>query len=186
MFESLGIPGATIILELGAGPLIVFKGASFIFIFIISVVGLVVGSVISYALGYYGRDVVNRFLPESVREKRRETRESVESFLKKYGAAAVFLAQLFGPTRTWGSYPAGYYRINFFKFFIFTLLGGSVYCLAIILLSIFYATTASLIAQSLSSYLKIPLWTVIPLAVLIFLTLGVLSAKALFGYMKKQ
>ncbi len=186
MLESLGIPGATIILELGAGPLIVFKGVNFIFIFFISVIGLVTGSVISYVLGYYGRDIVDKLLTESAREKRQEARESVEKFFGKYGALAVFLAQLFGPTRTWGSYPAGYYRINFVKFLIFTLLGGSVYCLAVILLSIFYATTAREIAHQLSSYLKIPLWTLIPLAILIFLAFGILSARVLFGYMKKQ
>lgn len=184
LLESLGIPGTTLIFELGAGPLIVSGKASFLTVYVISVVGLLIGSILSYYLGYKGRDLLDRFLSEEKKKEREESRKAIKRFFDRYGAVAIFFAQLFGPTRTWGSYPAGYYKINFLTFVVFTFLGGSIYCVVIILISILYFTVAKTVGLRVLEHFGIPVWAAVVITLALFLLLAIVSAKLLWRGMK--
>ena len=185
LLESAGIPGTTIAFELGAGPLIVSGQARFATVVVIATGGLFVGSMISYALGYYGRDVLNRFLDETRRAEREAQRAAIKSLLDRYGPVAIFLAQLFGPLRTWGSYPAGFYRVNVFVFGVFTILGGAVYSTAITLLSLFYYSAAKEISLRLLARFGVPLWAVYAVAGVVFVVLAIASAKLATAAVKR-
>ncbi|MCL6473408.1 MAG: VTT domain-containing protein [Firmicutes bacterium] len=123
-FESLGIPFASLGLPLASGVLIQSGRATFLSALIVSTSGLLLGSIASYYIGYYGgnlaRGVFHR--PSSALMRR------LTSYLDRYGMAAVALAQLYGPARTWISIPAGAARMDIKAFVTATTIGGIIYC----------------------------------------------------------
>lgn len=70
MLESLGVPVVSTVLELSAGPLILSGSASPITVILIADAGLVTGSVISYALGYYGFKLIKKAEKKELYTKR--------------------------------------------------------------------------------------------------------------------
>ena len=122
--ESLGVPVISVILELSSGPLILSGKTSILAVIIVSDIGIVLGSIVSYLIGYYGFPLIKK-----IRKKKLYTKRELEfrKKLEKHGLKFIFLAQLVGPLRTWASYPAGALRLNFKKFVLYTALGGLVY-----------------------------------------------------------
>jgi len=133
--ESLGIPAAGLVLQLASGSLIISGNATFVKALAISTIGLTLGSIVSYYIGYFGVEVFHRLYPKKSEDKR----SKLKNFLTRHGDLAIFLSQLFGPARTWISIPAGVMRLDIKRFIIFTFLGGLFYCTIAIVLSI-YAT----------------------------------------------
>lgn len=125
--ESLGIPTASVVLELTAGPLIVAGKTSYLEAVIFATIGLTLGSVVSYYMGYFGADLGKKLMQRGGR-KAREQQSKLRGFLKKYGDVGILLAQLFGPFRTWISVPAGAIKMDIKKFVLYTAVGGAIYC----------------------------------------------------------
>ncbi|MBS1880370.1 MAG: DedA family protein [Actinobacteria bacterium] len=102
------------------------------------VAGNVVGSWISYAIGYYGRlDLLekNRLIHVSPRQLAR-----ADSWFERYGSATVFFGRMLPLVRTFVSLPAGAARMPFWRFTLLTLLG-----------SIPWVTALALIGQSVGA-----------------------------------
>lgn len=125
--ESLGIPTASIVLELTAGPLIVAGKTSYIEAVIFATIGLTLGSMASYYMGYYGADLGKKLLNRGGK-KAKQQQSKFRNFLKKYGDVGILFAQLFGPARTWISVPAGALKMDLKKFILYTASGGAIYC----------------------------------------------------------
>lgn len=137
--ESLGVPGAAVVLPLSAGPLIISGGTSFLVVLFFATLGLTLGSVISYYMGYYGADLGKKVVKSKPEQSKKEQSKATV-FIKKYGDLGILFAQLFGPARTWISLPAGAMKLDIKKFIIYTAIGGTIYCSAVIGLSLVIAS----------------------------------------------
>lgn len=125
--ESLGVPTASVVLELTAGPMIYAGKTTFIEAVIFATAGLTLGSVVSYYMGYFGLDLGRKIFRRGAETVKREQTGAVR-FLRKYGDVGILFAQLFGPARTWISVPAGALRLDIKKFIVYTAIGGALYC----------------------------------------------------------
>lgn len=93
------------------------------------VAGNVLGSLIAYAIGYYGRLEVlerNRFLHVSPAQLAR-----VDSWYERNGSATVFFTRLLPIVRTFSSLPAGVARMPLGRFTLLTTLGSIPWVLAL-------------------------------------------------------
>jgi len=125
--ESLGIPTASVVLELTAGPLIYAGKTTFVEAVIFATIGLTLGSTVSYYLGYFGADLGKKIINKGGKEAKTQ-QSKARMFLKKYGDVGILFAQLFGPARTWISVPAGALKMDIRKFIFYTAVGGALYC----------------------------------------------------------
>lgn len=160
-FESLGIPFASTLVALTAGTLIAAGKTTFWEALLITTTGLTLGSLVSYYIGYWGGNL-GRFLTrtQSACEKNR----LVEQY-KKWGELTIFVAQLFGTTRTWVSLPAGAMKIRIQKFILYTALGGAIYCALAIGFSMLLAGILGRIISTVHSSLYLSLFIMSLLAV---------------------
>ncbi len=134
--ESFGIPTAAVVIDLTAGILIISGRTTFIEALLVSDLGLVVGSLAAYYVGRAGASVFERYHrhPPDEAERRSRARRLIE----RYGDEAVLFGQLFGPARTWISYPAGAMGMDVKKFTLYTALGGAAYCAIVITISLYF------------------------------------------------
>ena len=90
-------------------------------IVVAGVLGNVVGSLIAYAAGYYGRlELLDR--NRLVHISRRHI-ESADRWFERHGPATVFFARMLPIVRTFISLPAGIARMPFWRFSLLTLAG---------------------------------------------------------------
>jgi membrane protein DedA with SNARE-associated domain len=91
--------------------------------------GCLAGSIIAYAIGFYGgRQFIIRygryvFLKE-------KSIESAECWFKKYGNIAIFGSRLLPVVRTFISLPAGVAKMDFTRFTILSFIGSVPWCFA--------------------------------------------------------
>ena len=91
-------------------------------IVIAGVAGNLVGSWIAYAVGYYGgRPFVDRWGKYVL--LRPHHLDTAQHWFDHYGAPVVFFGRMIPIVRTFISLPAGFGRMNFWKFTLFTVLG---------------------------------------------------------------
>jgi membrane protein DedA with SNARE-associated domain len=161
--ESLGIPMAATVIDLTAGLLIINERTTFLEALIVSDLGLVAGSLVSFYLGRAGSSIA-RYIRRDESETRKRFSAAREG-LNNYGDWAVLFGQLFGPARTWISYPAGAMRMDFKKFILYTALGGAAYCAVIIAFSLVFTNFVRSRLGSLKYFAATPL-LLIPLLIL--------------------
>ncbi len=93
-------------------------------------IGCLVGSVLSYAVGYYG----GRPLLEKYGKFFFITKHEIDiahSWFEKYGVLTVFVARLLPIVRTFISLPAGIARMEFKKFAMYSFIGSIPWCFAL-------------------------------------------------------
>jgi membrane protein DedA with SNARE-associated domain len=154
--ESLGIPTASVVLELTAGPMIYSGKTTFVEAVIFATIGLTLGSVVSYYMGYFGLDIGKKIFRRGAEAVKREQSGAIQ-FLHKYGDIGILLAQLFGPARTWISVPAGALKMDIKKFTLYTAIGGSLYCAFAIGISVAFTGTFRALYLKLLHDLKTPI-----------------------------
>ncbi len=173
--ESSGVPFASVLVLLAAGPLILRGSVSFWSIFLASTIGITLGSIFSYIIGLLGSmagtAVKSGFFNHS-RNIENEISSPKKSKLirlwKKYGNFSIFMAQLWGVTRTFGSFPAGAMHINFYLFIIYTFLGGALFSLIYIAASVALAGTMNLTIKLLRYLADLSPWLLsIPVVLII-------------------
>ncbi len=140
--ESLGVPFASTVVFLSAGSLIYSGKITFWPLFGASTAGITLGSIAGYFLGYVSRAMGHviklTFRGRRLSRKPPEVKKKskVWQFIEHYGSFSVFMAQLFGLTRTFISFPAGIMKMNLPLFTVYTALGGALFSLVSISLSI--------------------------------------------------
>jgi len=92
--------------------------------------GCLVGSIVSYALGFYGgRPLIEKFGKYILFSHRDLDR--AERWFDKHGEVTVFFSRLLPIVRTYISFPAGVAEMNIKKFSVYTFLGSFGWCLAL-------------------------------------------------------
>lgn len=170
--ESAGLPFASAVVLLTAGTLILRGSLSFWSVFIASTIGITLGSIFSYIVGLLGSmagtAVKSGFFhhPGALENETAGKSDSKIIYLfKKYGNFSVFMAQLWGITRTFGSFPAGAMHMNLFVFILYTFLGGAFFSLIYVIASIALVRAMSLVYYSLKYIADLSPWLLsIPIA----------------------
>lgn len=173
--ESAGLPFASAIVYLTAGTMILRGTVSFWSIFWYSTIGITLGSIVSYFIGllgsFAGRAVKNSLFhvkhnPGLIKKSSNKSR--MATLWDKYGNFSIFMAQLWGVTRTFGSFPAGAMHVNFLLFILYTFLGGAIFSLMSIAISLALTGTMGLAIRLLRSLADLSPWLLlIPAAIII-------------------
>lgn len=132
--ESLGVPFGGLALQLGSGGLIRSGKMTFLDVFVVSTTGLILGSIASYYIGYFGVNLSHRLRRKPKPPSR--FMKYISGSLSRSGFFIITLSQLYGPTRTMISIPAGVARMNIKVFILGTAIGGALYCAGIISISL--------------------------------------------------
>jgi membrane protein DedA with SNARE-associated domain len=147
--ESAGVPFASAVVLLTSGTMILRGSVSFWSIFLASTIGITFGSIFSYVLGLLGSMIGsavrtsffnNKSVPPDYNSGTPH-RSKIAGLWEKYGNFSIFMAQLWGFTRTFISFPAGAMHMNFYLFVAYTFFGGAIFSLLAITLSIILTRT---------------------------------------------
>jgi membrane protein DedA with SNARE-associated domain len=121
--ESANIPIPSEIIMPFSGFIVFLGGFSFWFVVLAGSFGNLLGSILGYALGYFGgRPFVKKYGKYFLISN--EELEKSERWFSKYGSATTFFSRMLPIVRTFISTPAGIAKMDFKKFCIFTFLGA--------------------------------------------------------------
>jgi len=130
LIESSGIPFPGEVLLLAAAAWAAARHHSIVLVILFGFLGATAGADIGYVLGFKGgRPFVERF--GSVFRIRPEHIARSELFFARHGDKAVLAARFVLGLRTWGSMLAGMARMPFWRFQLFSALGGLAWATAI-------------------------------------------------------
>lgn len=123
LIESSGIPFPGETLLLAAAAWAAARHHSIVLVILFGFLGATAGADLGYLLGYRGgRPFVERF--GSLFRIRPEHIASSELFFSRYGDRAILAGRFILGLRTWGSMLAGMARMPFWRFQLFSALGG--------------------------------------------------------------
>jgi membrane protein DedA with SNARE-associated domain len=123
LFESAGIPFPGEFLLLAVGGWAAVRHHSIVLVILFGFLGATAGADVGYYLGYKGgRPFVERF--GAIFRIRPEHIARSELFFARHGDRAVLLARFVLGLRTWGSMLAGMARMPFWRFQLFSAIGG--------------------------------------------------------------
>lgn len=165
--ESAGVPFASAVVLLTSGTMILRGNVSFWSILLASTVGITLGSIFSYLLGMLGsmlgKKVRTSFFHHQIERYDRKMDSSpskMTALWRKYGNFSIFMAQLWGVTRTFISYPAGAMHMNIYLFITYTFLGGALFSLVSITLSIALTSTVGLTIKMIRFLSELSPWLI--------------------------
>jgi membrane protein DedA with SNARE-associated domain len=130
LIESSGIPFPGEVLLLAAAAWAAARHHSIVLVILFGFLGATAGADIGYYLGFRGgRPFVERF--GSIFRIRPEHIARSELFFARHGDKAVLAARFVLGLRTWGSMLAGMARMPFWRFQLFSALGGLAWATAV-------------------------------------------------------
>lgn len=163
--ESAGVPFASAAVVFTSGSMIFSGKVTFWAVFFSSTAGIILGSVFSYTLGFMssfaGRLIkkkLSKRLQKEPRQPKWRSKSKVYSLWERYGSFSVFMAQFWGVTRTFISFPAGAMHMNILVFIVYTALGGALFSLGAIGFSIVFTGAMGLILKLATFFLAQPPW----------------------------
>lgn len=121
--ESAAIPLPSEIIMPFSGYLVSQGNFSFWWVSIWGAIGNVLGSMIAYAVGFWGgRPLIERYGKYILIRKHELDR--ADNWFKNYGQSTVFFSRLLPAVRTFISLPAGMAKMNIGKFAMYTFAGS--------------------------------------------------------------
>jgi len=121
--ESACIPIPSEIIMPFAGHLVTTGRFSLFWVIILGAIGNLIGSIVAYAIGFYGgRRVVEKYGKYILVGS--EELDRADRFFHKYGNLSVFFSRLLPIIRTFISLPAGIAKMRFWRFFSYTFIGS--------------------------------------------------------------
>lgn len=138
--SSLPVP-SEVVLPL-AGVFAANGTLSFSIALIAALLGSILGSVVDYAIGYYiGKDVVYKHL--RLFHIKQESLDNFDSWFNKNGSAAVFTTRLVPVVRTFINFPAGFAKMPFKKFMVYSIIGMVIWDIVLMVFGFYLLSTHS-------------------------------------------
>jgi membrane protein DedA with SNARE-associated domain len=165
--ESSIIPLPSELVLIPAGYLVSQGQMSAPIVLILAVAGSLSGALISYYLSFIlGRKAVNLLVAKYGKFLFIDdnTLTKTEKFFSNHGEITTFTGRLLFGVRHLISIPAGFARMNLFKFSFYTALGSAVWSSILLYLGYLFGRNQSLISQNLN---KISIIVIIALIILI-------------------
>jgi len=107
-----------------AGFLVAEGKFTLLLVVLISTAGSLIGSLISYYIGYFcEKAVIHEYGKYVLLDK--EELDATEGFFKRYGDVTIFVSRFIPVVRHLISLPAGFARMNIYKFCFFTVIGAA-------------------------------------------------------------
>jgi membrane protein DedA with SNARE-associated domain len=129
--ESANIPIPSELIFGFAGYLVFLGRIDFTIAVVAGVTGGLAGSIVSYLAGYYGGPpFVTRYGRYIFLSEQKVA--MAQKWFDRYGLITVLLARLLPVIRTFISLPAGFARVHFIKFIVYTVLGSVPWTIALI------------------------------------------------------
>ena len=126
VLESMVFPVPSEAVMPFAGFLIVTGQFTFTGVIIASTLGSIVGSLVSYAMGFYGgKPFIQKFGKYLLLDS--HDLEITERFFAKRGELTIFISRFIPVIRHLISIPAGLGKMNLWKFIIYTILGAGMW-----------------------------------------------------------
>jgi membrane protein DedA with SNARE-associated domain len=157
--ESSVIPVPSELVIPPAGILAARGEMNLLLVIIAGVAGSLIGATISYWVSWLlGRAVILILADHAIAKFLRITPEKVEAaerFFLKYGSISVFVGRLLPVIRHLISIPAGFSRMNFGKFFLYTFLGSAIWVTVLAVGGYYLGSQIELIAENFKSIVEV-------------------------------
>ena len=151
--ESSFFPFPSEAILIPAGVLVARQEMTFSFVFLAALSGSLIGALINFFLALFlGRAVIDLLISKYKRVFfiTHARLEKSDSYFKKYGEIATFIGRLIPVVRQLISLPAGFSRMDLFKFCLFTLLGAGLWALILIYIGYFFGNNSTWLNENLN------------------------------------
>ncbi len=173
--ESMVVPLPSELILPFAGFLSASGQLNFYLAWIASVFGSLIGSLISYAMGYYGGErLIRRFGKYFLLDE--ADLNLTEAWFKKRGEKVIFIARFVPVVRHLISIPAGIAKMDLKKFSLYTVLGAGLWNLILIWLGYYLGQNWRQVRQY-SQYFSLAMAILIIIAVVAFLARHIINKK---------
>ena len=174
MIESTIFPLPSEVILIPAGALIAQGQMSFPAVFLTAVAGTIIGALINFFFAMFlGRKLMNILLHKYgrflfVTESRLK---KVDNYFNKHGEITTFVGRLVPVARHLISIPAGFSRMNVFKFVLYTALGAGIWSAFLIYLGYLFWDRLEWINVHLNS-LYVPFLILILIGIIIYILIN--------------